>query len=250
MIDAHCHLDDYPDPLRMAGEIERSKILTIAVTGLPSAFEEALTHLRGFRYIRAALGLHPLLAGRHSAERDLFASCLSRTSYVGEVGLDFSEEGKATALQQVESFRFVLEAVRKKPRFLSVHSRRAEEEVIDLLEEAHVGPAVFHWYSGSEKQLQRLLRLGHMCSVNPAMTRNARGRALVEQMPPERVLTETDGPYVRVGARQSEPRDVVLVERFLADRWGKSVADVRRQVLANLRAAIPGAISGPHPAES
>ena len=62
MLDTHCHIDLYPNPHAIARAVERQKILTIAVTNLPSHFEVGLPHLRGFRQIRPALGLHPLMA--------------------------------------------------------------------------------------------------------------------------------------------------------------------------------------------
>lgn len=239
MIDAHCHLDAYPDPYRTALTVEWSRVLTIAVTNLPSAFEAAYPHVRGLRYIRLAVGLHPLFAEHHPAELRRFVAALGHTSYVGEVGLDFSREGLPTRDQQLATFRFVLEQVRRQPKYVTVHSRRAESAVLDQLEEVGVGPVVFHWYSGPLTQLDRLLALGHFCSVNPAMLRSERGRAIIARLPPDRVLTETDGPYVSVAGRSIAPGDVAEVEAFLARQWGQADTEVHRQLQRNLRAAIP-----------
>jgi TatD DNase family protein len=239
VIDAHCHLDAYPDPYATALAADRARVLTIAVTELPSGFEAAYPHVRPLRAIRLAVGLHPLRADRHAPERDLFAACLSRTSYVGEVGLDFSPEGWETRRLQEDSFRFVLELLRVQPKFVSIHSRRAETSVLDALEEHGVCPAVFHWFSGSLAHLDRLLDQGHACSINPAMVRSARGRAIIARLPQERVLTETDGPYVTVRGRSALPTDVAEVEAYLARVWGYTLAEVRQRLRQNLRALIP-----------
>lgn len=239
MIDAHCHLDMYADPYGTALMADRSGVLTIGVTQLPSAFEQAYPHVRPLRHIRLAVGMHPLVATQHAVERDLFVSCLEKTSYVGEVGLDFSVEGLSTRELQVDTFRFVLQRVRQSPKFVSVHSRRAERAVLDLLEETRVSPVVFHWYSGSQMQLERLLRLGHFCSVNPAMIRSDKGKAIIRRMPRDRILTETDGPYVQIGRRPAVPADAAMVEEFLADDWGQSAEEIGHQIRQNLRAAIP-----------
>lgn len=239
MIDAHCHLDAYPDPLRAAREVERSHVLTIAVTDCPSAFERAYPHVRSFKWIRLALGLHPLLGVRHAVERTRFAQHLARTSYVGEVGLDFSPEGLPTRAQQLDSFRHVLELVRARPRFVSVHSRRAESAVLDLSEELGVAPLVFHWYSGSLTQLDRLLRLGNSCSINAAMVRSQKGRTIIERLPPDRVLTETDGPHVTILGRAARPGEVGEVLAFLASAWGTTVGEADAQVRHNLRLLVP-----------
>jgi TatD DNase family protein len=98
---------------------------------------------------------------------------------------------------------------------------------------------VFHWYSGSQLQLERLLRFGHFCSVNPAMVRSDKGKAIIRRVPRDRILTETDGPYIQIGRRRAIPADVSIIEEFLARDWDQSVEEVRHQISRNLRAAIP-----------
>lgn len=239
MIDAHCHIDAYADPYETALLVERSHVLTIAVTNLPSAFKAAYPHVQRLRSLRLAVGLHPLLAEVHARERAQFATCLKRTSFVGEVGLDFSAEGIATRDVQIESFQYVLGLVKQQPKFVTIHSRRAEAMVLDLVEAAGVRPVVFHWFSGSLKQVDRLLAQSHFCSVNPAMLRSRNGKSIIERLPPDRVLTETDGPFVMVERRPALPMDVTLVEHYLAQLWQRPVEEVRQQVRQNLRDAIP-----------
>jgi TatD DNase family protein len=123
---------------------------------------------------------------------------------------------------------------------MSVHARRAESAVLDLLEEFRVGPVVFHWYSGSLNQLDRLLKLGHACSVNVAMLRTERGKAILNRLPPERVLTETDGPFVRLSGEPIAPGQVDKVLEFLTSLWGMPEQEVSRRIRDNLRSFIPG----------
>lgn len=239
MIDAHCHIDAYTDPYETALLVERSRVLTIAVTNSPAAFDRAYPHVRNLRYIRLAVGLHPLMTHENLGQREQFVRCLERTSYVGEVGLDFSREGLETKAQQLETFRFVLQQVSRHPKFVSVHSRRAESAVLDLADEFGVRPLVFHWFSGSVAQLDRLISSGHYCSVNPAMVRSVKGQALMQHMPLDRVLTETDGPFISMGDKPALPADVSTVEAFLGKTWGWNLTNVRVQLKANLCNAIP-----------
>jgi TatD DNase family protein len=233
MIDTHCHLDLYAQPTIVAKEAQRAGVLTIAVTNVPSAFDEAYAHVRPLTNVRLALGLHPLAAEQHHSERKRFKELINRTSYIGEVGLDFSQAGFATRDIQIESFKFVLEAIRNVPKFLTVHSRRAESQIIDLLDEWDRSPVVFHWYSGSLTTLRRVLSRGHFLSVNPAMLVSPNGNKIIEALPPERVLSETDGPFVRVGNRPAFPSDVQLVETNLATRWAMKELEVRAQIRRN-----------------
>jgi TatD DNase family protein len=188
--------------------------------------------------MRLALGLHPLLAEQHAGEREMFKALLPVTSFVGEVGLDFSAEGKATAAQQIESFEFVLQALKDEPKFVSVHSRRAEARVLELLRAAHRTPVVFHWYSGPLTSLAEAIADGHYFSVNPAMITSPNGRRIVAAVPRNRILTETDGPFVRIRGRVAEPADVSIVEQGLTELWHMSAREVREAVDANFRSLI------------
>jgi len=108
MLDAHCHLDLYPDPSRTARDAESKGVFVVCVTNLPSAFLAARPHIHQFKKVRLALGLHPLNAELHSVEElSLFGELVDETSFIGEIGLDFSREGYATRDKQLNSFRFV-----------------------------------------------------------------------------------------------------------------------------------------------
>ncbi len=239
MIDTHCHLDLYRDPLKVAREAERKNILTVAVTNLPSHFAAGRPHVRDLRSVRLALGLHPLLTDRHSPEEfRSFERLLAKTSYVGEVGLDRSREGSGTFKKQLASFRFVLDTMGAAPRFLTLHSRGAEPEVLELLAEYGVSGAVFHWYSGPMALVDEIVSAGHYLSVNPAMVRSKNGRKIVERTPRDRVLTETDGPHLLVGRRPAEPTDVAQVLRYLAEVWNSSRRETERRVSSNLDAVL------------
>jgi TatD DNase family protein len=238
MLDSHCHLDLYPEPPAVAERAAGAGVFTVAVTNLPSAFQAAYLHVAQYRKIRLALGLHPLLAEKHARERELFRCLLPKTSFIGEVGLDFSAEGQATAAEQIESFRFVLQALGETPRFVTVHSRRAESRVLELLRSARRTPVVFHWYTGPLRTLSEAVGDGHYFSVNPAMIISPNGRRIVSALPHDRILTETDGPFVKIRGRVAEPGDVVLVERGLSELWNSSEAEVRAQLDANFRVLI------------
>jgi TatD DNase family protein len=212
--------------------------VTIAVTNLPSHFALGHPHLRSFRRVRLALGLHPLAAASHGAEIENFRKLIDQTSYIGEVGLDYSKEGIATRARQEESFRQVLSMIAGRQKFLTLHSRGAETDVLGLLTEYGIERAVFHWFSGPLAVLDRVVASGHYFSVNPAMISSGRGRSVVERVPPDRVLTETDGPHVRVDERPAKPSDVRIVVDYLSDAWSLPAAEVESKIMANFRRVI------------
>jgi hypothetical protein len=138
MLDAHCHLDLYPDPSQTALNAESSGVFVICVTNTPSAFLAARPHVRRFKKVRLALGLHPLNAELHTDdELSQFRRLVSDTSFIGEVGLDFSREGRETRNKQLNSFQFVLRCLNNEPKFVTIHSRRAESAVLELLQDEY-----------------------------------------------------------------------------------------------------------------
>ena len=239
MIDVHCHLDLYQNPEEVAQEIEKKQITTIAVTNLPSHFIFSAPHVRPYKNIHLALGMHPLLTESH-AELELkqFKQAAKQTLFIGEVGLDFSVHGKATASQQLITFQEVLQSINDRPRFISIHSRGAEDRVNDLLAQYQIKRSVFHWYSGSISVLGKIIEDGHYLSINPAMIKSKNGQKIIEQLPKSSVLTETDGPYLRIGARIAKPSDVANVLVYLAKAWGVSADEAEHQVFENFQGII------------
>jgi len=233
MIDTHCHIDLYSHPTEVAAAADRAGVLTVIVTNLPSAFERALPFVETMRNIRLALGLHPLVAEQHKCELQKFRELIDKTSYIGEIGLDFSRAGYATREIQIESFRYVLKALQGRPKFVTLHSRQAESVVLELLEEEQQGPVVFHWYSGALSTLATAVRLGHFFSINPAMINSPNGKKIIEALPQDRILTETDGPFVKIGRRLAIPSDVSIVENYLARAWRMEQREVRLKIRTN-----------------
>ena len=235
MLDSHCHLDRCPDPIDTARRAGDRGVFIVAVTNLPSHFKAGLPHARQMKRVRLALGLHPLAADQHKPELKLVDELFDETSFIGEVGLDFSRGGRATADAQLASFRLVAERLSAAPKFVTLHSRGAERAALEILRAFRVGPCVFHWYSGPLTVLEQAVADGHFFSVNPAMTASKNGRKVIAAIPPDRLLTESDAPYATFQGRPNNPWDVGVVECHIADLWRKSASDVRASVWSNFR---------------
>lgn len=242
-VDTHCHLDQYSEPLAVLKRAEATGTITVAVTELPSGFQRLALRLGARPLVRVALGLHPLRAGRASPmELALFTELLDQTDYVGEVGLDGSPAGRGTFRKQVKVFEHLLQQPRVQRKVLTVHSRGAEQETIEHLAYADV-TVILHWYSGPLKHIDTALAAGMWFSVNPAMLRSRNGQRIVAALPPQRVVTETDGPYAKLGGRPSEPGDVPFVVAGLARTWGEEPEEGRRRIFENMTAIAAAARS-------
>lgn len=239
-IDMHCHLDLYPDPKQQAEGIGQSGAYVLSVTTTPSAWLRtqalASTHPR----IKTALGLHPQLAGERQGELALFDRLVSQARYVGEVGLDGTDECMAFWPQQVNVFDHILRSCANVGgRILTIHSRSAATPVLQALARHRgFGVAILHWFSGTKAELLSAVEMDCWFSVGGAMIRGKKGRDLVALMPADRILTETDGPFVKSRGRPYQPAECDEVVAFLAELWDTHAHSVKTKILENFRHVV------------
>lgn len=240
LVDAHCHLDLYPDPVALLSTIEQAQVYTVAVTNAPSVFEHTQRLTKRSKYVRAAIGLHPELVKSHAHERTLFWQHLADTRYVGEVGIDHvTTDTDDRSLQKAVFEEVLSRCAATGDKVLTVHSRRAASTVIDMVGVDYPGVVILHWFSGTVRELSRAAANGLYFSVNPSMVRSKSGQALIERMDPDRVLTETDGPFVTLGKHPATPPDVSVAVRYLAEVWRMDEDEAARRILSTLRRVLP-----------
>ena len=185
-VDTHCHLDLFPDSDRALESATNTVV--VAVTELPSRYRLLLSRFRRDRRVRVALGLHPLRAATAGAlEEGLLIRELDRTDYVGEIGLDFSKQGRDSERAQLRVFERLLAEPALRRKVVTVHSRGADAPVIQRLREARVR-AILHWYSGPLQLIDDALAAGMYFSINPGMLRTEKGRFTIKALPMDRVL--------------------------------------------------------------
>ena len=237
MIDFHCHLDLYPDPAAIVAECQARNLYVLSVTTTPAAFDGTRALSAGSTRIRTAVGLHPQLVAERKNELPLLLKLIAEARYVGEIGLDGSAEYSSSLADQAQVFEAVLRGCSNAGgRILSIHSRGAAKLVLDTLSRwPRAGTPVLHWFSGTERELLRAIDLGCWFSVGPAMLMSQKGIRLVQRMPPERILTESDGPFAKVQGRPAVPWDVRDAVHALAKVWSLSNEATQQALLANLR---------------
>lgn len=219
IIDTHCHFDMMPNPEGYISAKEKAGDIVIGMTNLPSHFKIGQSHLIGYKHIRLALGLHPLLAAENRKELTLFKRLVDQTSYIGEIGLDFSREGIATKNEQISVLREVLATIKGKKKIVSVHSRNAEKELLDTLCEFEIKNVIFHWYSGPVDLIPSIIERGFYFSINESMCRSKNGQSIIGKIPREKILTETDAPYnnrtnIRMVLNQLDMSEVDIIYNF------------------------------------
>lgn len=240
MIDFHCHLDLYPNPQRVASLCHEAGVYVLSVTTTPSAWRGTSALAEKYSRIKTALGLHPEIAHERKNEVEIFSELLPQVKYVGEVGLDGSPALKQYTRIQRGVFESILKMISSSGgRIMSIHSRRAATEVLDLLEKyPDSGIPVLHWFSGSQRELTRAINIGCWFSVGPAMLRSKQGCELVKLMPRDRVLTESDGPFVNCGNKVCTPLDTSSLIYELSNIWFSKESEVSNQIIDNFKRLV------------
>lgn len=241
-VDFHCHLDLYPDHASLVSECDRERIATLAVTTTPKAWKRNLEVATGSEHVRVALGLHPQLIAERASELLLFERLLSETRYVGEIGLDAGPKFYHSFSEQERIFSRILGACAEQgDKILTVHSVRCVSKVLGHLERSFPvdrGVAVLHWFTGTAAEARRAVELGCYFSINAQMLVSEKTRRIVGALPRERLLTETDGPFVAFNERPARPRDVGETVKLLANSLGMAVEATSELVVTNLGALI------------
>jgi len=240
MIDFHCHLDLYPHAQTLVDQVAARNLFTLVVTTSPHAWQATSRVFAGRDNIKVALGMHPEIVRKKTSERELLISCVAEARFIGEVGLDGSMQHQDTRDLQESILKDVLvECERCGGRILSIHSRNAACRVLDLIEQhCRASVPVLHWFSGTVEETLRAVTMGCWFSVGPAMVRAAMGRRILEELPTDRVLPETDGPFAKNGSTPYMPWEAISIAGTVTAIWNETEEAVRKQFKRNLAALL------------
>lgn len=237
-VDFHCHLDLYKDHEGLISECDTAQIATLTVTTTPKAWARNCELAEHSAFVRVALGLHPQLVAERESELALFERLLEQSRYVGEVGLDAGPRFYKSFDAQERVFTRILQACAEQGgKILTVHSVRTVSKVLSHVEKSlplDKGTVVLHWFTGTAAEARRATELGCYFSINSQMLKSAKQQQLVASLPLDRLLTETDGPFVVEEGQAVRPLDVSGTVQELARLYRVEPKDMAQQIVGNL----------------
>ncbi len=244
-VDSHAHIDGHEFDADRGEVIERaqaagvSRILNVG-TGDPhsGAFERAVELGKTHECVFTAIGTHPHDARLYDDAAEEKIKNLINNQHViawGEIGLDFHYDNSPRDVQ-VDVFKRQLRAARECDLPVVIHTREAEAETIEILRSEYDGAqrrGVFHCFSGSRELAQSAIEIGFMLSFSGIVTFKKADelRAIAKEVPLDRLLIETDCPYltpIPYRGKRNEPAYVVEVARCLAGLHDMSIEDMAR----------------------
>ena len=204
LIDTHFHLDYYPNYKELYDNINYAEQYTLCMTNSPGIYNSCCRILGESKYIKFAMGLHPKCKDLTIRDFNQFVSMSYRTDYFGEIGLDFSNSKKyLDKEQQLLYFDEIVKIASERNRLMSIHLKRSENYAIDIIEKYRPQKAIIHWFNGSKNQLESLINLNCYFSINTSMLEKSTD--LLELIPIDRLLVESDGPFTKVDGKRYYP---------------------------------------------
>jgi TatD DNase family protein len=247
LVDSHCHLDfpDFKDDLD--GVVGRANAVGVArfvtISTRVRRQDDLIAIAERFPDVYCSVGTHP-----HHAHEELditAADLVARTHHpkvvaIGEAGLDYHYDNSPRDAQE-QGFRAHITAARETGLPLVIHSREADDDMTSILrDETKRGAfkAVLHCFTGGRDLAFSAIDLGHYVSFTGILTfkKSEDLRAIAAALPPDRILVETDSPYLAPGkfrGKRCEPAYVVETARVLAETRGVSLEEIARQTTEN-----------------
>ncbi len=247
LVDSHCHLDFAEFDAERDAIIERAREVgvtrMVTISTRVRRFDEVRAIAETYPEIYCSVGTHPHNAGEELDVKaaDLIAlSAHPKVVAIGEAGLDYHYD-KSPREAQAAGFREHITAARATGLPLVIHARSADDDIIAILRnESKKGsfPFVLHCFSSGEKLARVGVELGGYVSFSGILTfRNSEDiRAIAAQVPQDRLLVETDAPFlapVPKRGKRNEPAFVAHTARVLAETLGLDDSDIRRMTTDN-----------------
>jgi len=226
MVDTHCHLIDPQFMKDLDQVLKRAKaagIDRIVNAGYdPETSEKAVEMARSHPWLLPAVGIHPNEAAEESIEQmDKIEAILARNKVfaIGETGLDYYRDFSPREAQK-ELFRLHIALAKKWHLPLIIHTRNSLEDAIKTLVAEDYYCGVFHCYSGDHTRAKAIIDMGFYVGFAGVLTYSRRAREVIQRLPLERILLETDAPFLApLGhrGRRNEPLYIMETMFFAAN---------------------------------
>jgi TatD DNase family protein len=237
LIDAHVHLDKYGDLLDEAlRQIEQERIFTVATAMDVPSYLELQNIAKRSALVLPTLGIHPRRAADYADRLQEVARYIEASPAIGEIGLDFHwVKDRSTYSAQRKVLEYFLAAAREQNKFVNLHTKGAEKEILDLLAKYDIQRAIIHWYSGPMDILRAMITFGCYFTIGVEVLYSDHIKMIAKAIPDHLLLTETDNPggLKWLKGMDGMPKDIEKVVDKIASLRNSTPESVNRTVYTN-----------------
>jgi TatD DNase family protein len=230
MIDTHAHLEQILCDTR--GEVDQ---IILAAANLKTS-KKNLELIKDNIFLHAAVGIHPQESDNSPVELEkIVEENFEKIVAIGECGLDFSGE---IDKNQESVFRKQIELAQTYDKPLIIHARKAVDEVVEILKEYKNIKGVFHCYAGGKKRIQKVMSLGFYFGIDGNLTYEVGLEDVVRNIPRNRILLETDCPYltpIPFRWEENKPAYIKYTYQKLAEIWEIDLKETEKIIDANAK---------------
>ncbi|MCY7294056.1 TatD family hydrolase [Alteromonas sp. a30] len=251
LVDSHCHLDrleQTPEQLQETIRFAQGRGIEhfLCVSVSVREFQQMLNTVEAYDCVSVSCGVHPLhQEDACSYEELLEAAKHKRVVAIGETGLDYFYSNETKAVQQT-SFIDHIRAANTLNKPLIIHTRDARQDTLDLLKQhkAESTNGVLHCFTESWEMAKAAIDMGFYISISGIITFNSANelRSVVKQVPLDRLLVETDSPWlapVPHRGKQNQPGYVLEVAEYIAKLKGVSFPELAEITTRNFYRLFP-----------
>ncbi|MCP4757470.1 MAG: TatD family hydrolase [Proteobacteria bacterium] len=242
IIDVHAHLDQYTENLdTVLDEIKQHQIITVSNSLDLDSYQLNCEVANRSKLVIPVFGVHPIYASKYAGDLGQMDEALESSPFFGEVGLDFKLVKETSQLnEQKIVFEYLLESAVNQNKYVIVHSKDTDEEVLTLIEKHNVQKVIMHWFTGTQEVFQKLVDRGAFFTVGADVMHSPKVQQMSKKIPAHQLLTETDNPLVSLNLPNTlaMPRVLNDIVKELARQRGTTAEDIVQTVERNFMAII------------
>jgi len=253
LVDVHCHLD-HPAFKDLDAVIDRAKktgLKSIVTAGVDADSNRRVLEIsKRYDIVKASLGIYPISVLQKEKEIynlphagfdadqeiEFIRKNKDNLVFIGEIGMDFALVKDSS---QQELFLKMIELAESIKKPIIVHSRKAEKEVIDVIESSKIKKVIMHCFSGNLSLVKKIEDNGWFISIPPNIVRSSHFQEIVKKVNINQLLTETDAPFLAPEKDgRNEPSNVLFAVKKIAELKGMDALEVQNNIFMNYNKLI------------
>ena len=242
-IDIHCHLEMCQNIPQAIENAKKEKVGLILTQGINfDSNRKALAFSKQFKEVKAALGIYPidaLMMSDSGINKEIEFIKQNNPHAIGEVGIDLKESNNSK--KQEENFIKFINLSKELDIPLIVHSRKAEELCLNILEKSMAKRVIMHCFSGKLKLIKKIIENSWYLSIPASIVYSAQAQQIAKETPLENKFCETDSPYLHPERKMNnEPANVLAVYKKIAEIKDISLSECEKAIENNYNTLFKG----------